>query len=192
MDLSTASEEELLLAVRQGDAAAFDALVERFQVRLFRFALRRVGQREAAEDLVQETLLKVWRYRERFNPDARASTWIFALCLNNIRDHWRRAKPESTLENPETALAAELSGLRPRPKDPAEQAADHEIAGLLMEALRHLGGRGAELLKRRGSQGLSLEEAGKQVGLGPEAARAAASRAYKKLRAYLSQRMDGR
>ncbi|MGH7442048.1 MAG: sigma-70 family RNA polymerase sigma factor, partial [bacterium] len=124
------------------------------------------------------------------HPGTKPSTWAFALCLNNIRDHWRRTKPELSLELPETAMAAEFSRLRARPRDPAEQAGDHEIATLLMDALRQLGGRGAELLRLRGTRDLTLEEAGKEVGLGPQAARAAASRAYKKLRDILGQRMD--
>ncbi len=190
MDLKASADEDLMLAVRLGDAEAFDEITRRFQARLFRFALRRVGRRDVAEDLAQETLLKVWRHRDRFRPGARAGTWIFALCLNNIRDHWRRRRPEVSLEEPAAAHEAESGSGRPPRKDPGEEAADREIASLLMEALRSLGGRPSELLELRGTQDLSLEEAGRRVGLGPEAARAAASRAYKKVRAYLEQRME--
>lgn len=190
MDLTDADDETVMRAVSFNDTEAFEELVRRFQVRLFRFSLRRVQDRQIAEDVVQETLLKVWRHRGGFRQDARLSTWVFAMCLNLVRDHWRRLKPEQSLELPEVALAAEYSRLRARPKDASERAEQGELAGLLMDALENLGGRGAELLLRRGYDDLTLEDAGKQVGLGPEAARATASRAYKKLKIYLSKRMD--
>jgi RNA polymerase sigma-70 factor (ECF subfamily) len=190
VDLSDSSDEDLMLAVCAEDAAAFDEVVRRFQTRLFYFALRRVSERQAAEDVVQETLLKVWRHRDSFHHGSRLSTWIFALCLNLCRDHWRKTKPESSLDLPEVALAAEHSGLRRRENDASVQAYQRELAEILMEALQQVPERSAELLLQRSRLDLTLEEAGQRVGLGPEAARAAASRAYKKLRAYLKQRMD--
>jgi RNA polymerase sigma factor (sigma-70 family) len=190
VDLNGASDEDLMLAVCAEDAAAFEELVRRFQPRLFHFTVRRVNERQAAEDVVQETLLKVWRHRESFRHGSRLSTWVFALCLNLIRDHWRRAKPESSMERPEVALAAELSGLRRRAADPSDEAYRHELAELLLEALEQVPAQSAELLSQRSRHDLTLEEAGQRVGLGPDAARAAASRAYKKLKAFLSKRMD--
>ncbi len=192
MDLSEAGDEDLMGAVQNDDPEAFDELVRRYQTRLYRFALRRVGQSQAAEDVVQETFLRVWRYRARYRAGTRPGTWIFALCLNLARDHWRAQRPESSLENPETALAAEWSGLRTRPDDPSEAAARAEISQLLLEALGRLPGRTAQMLIDRSRQDLTLEDAGGRVGLGPQAARAAASRAYKKLRQTLGLRLGGR
>jgi RNA polymerase sigma-70 factor (ECF subfamily) len=190
VELNGASDEDLMLAVCAEDASAFDELVRRFQARLFHFAQRRVNDRQAAEDVVQETLLKVWRHRDSFRHGSRLSTWMFALCLNLIRDHWRRTKPESSMERPEVAMAAEHSGLRRRPRDASDEAYRRELAALLLEALEQVPARSAELLRRRSADDLTLEEAGKSVGLGPEAARAAASRAYKQLKTYLSKRME--
>jgi len=190
VDLTALSDEDLMRAVCSEDAQAFDELAGRFQTRLFHFILRRVRDRQVAEDLVQETLLKVWRHKDSFRHGSRLSTWIFALSLNLVRDHWRKAKPESSMERPEVAMAAEFSSLRHREGDASEQAAGHELSALLLEALGHLPAQSAELLRQRSTEDLTLEEAGKRVGLGPEAARAAASRSYKKLKAYLSKRMD--
>lgn len=190
MDVNGLSDEDLMLAVCAEDSAAFEELVRRFQARLFHFALRRVYERQSAEDVVQETLLKVWRHKSSFRQGARLSTWIFTLALNLCRDHWRRAKPESSMERPEVAIAAEQSGLRRRPADASDEAYRNELSALLMEALGSVPEKSAELLLQRTRGDLTLEEAGKLVGLGPEAARAAASRAYKKLKDYLSQRMD--
>lgn len=179
------SEEALMQAVQADDAEAFDELARRFQTRLFHFCLRRLSQQEAAEDAVQETLLKAWKYRHSFRADSKASTWIFALAVNLCRDYWRRSKPESSMERPEVAVAAEWSSLR-RPADsPEDLAQDHEASELLLQALESLPPQAAALLKAKRDHDLTLEEAGKQVGLSPAAARAAASRAYKKLKTFM-------
>ena len=177
-----------MLAVQADDMAAFDELAQRFQPRLFHFCLRRLSQRQAAEDAVQETLLRAWKHRHSFRRDAKVSTWIFTLAVNLCRDHWRKAKPESSMSRPEVAVAAEWSSLR-RPDDsPEDLAQDHQLAELLLQALETLPPQSAALLKAKGSQDLTLEEAGKLVGMSPSAARAAASRAYKKLKVFLMKK----
>jgi RNA polymerase sigma factor (sigma-70 family) len=83
------------------------------------------------------------------------------------------------------AVAAEWSSLR-RPADsPEDLAQDHEASELLLQALESLPPQAAALLKAKRDHDLTLEEAGKQVGLSPAAARAAASRAYKKLKTFM-------
>ena len=69
----------LMLAFRDGDEHAFDALFERWAGRVLRFVERMVGEASVAEDLVQETFVRVWRARERYQPEARFSTWLFTI-----------------------------------------------------------------------------------------------------------------
>lgn len=184
------SDEALMQALVDGDLDAYDELVRRFQGRLFHFVLRRVRDRSLAEDLVQETLLKVWRHRDSFRHGSRLSTWIFTLSLNLCRDHWRRAKPESSLERPEVSLAAEIKRLRQPQVNALDEAQAHELSARLLDALDQLPSVSAQLLKRRSDGDLTLEEAGRSLGLSPSAARAAASRAYKRLREILKNPGD--
>ena len=184
------SDEAVMQALVAGDLDAYDVLVSRFQGRLFHFVLRRVRDRGLAEDLVQETLLKLWRHRASFRHGSRLSTWLFTLCLNVCRDHWRRSKPESSLERPEVSLAAEIKRLTQPQVNALDQAQQHELSERLLQALEQLPPSSAALLKRRSDEDLTLEEAGKRVGLSPAAARAAASRAYKKLREILKDSGD--
>ena len=79
-----------MLAVRDGDARAFDALFERWAGRLLHFLVHMVGDRAVAEELVQETLLRVHLSRERYRPEARFSTWLFAIAANLARNELRR------------------------------------------------------------------------------------------------------
>ena len=71
----------LMLQVRAGDAAAFEELVVRYQGRLLTVLEHLVGNREQAEDLAQETFLRVFRARERYQPEAKFCTWLSSNTL---------------------------------------------------------------------------------------------------------------
>jgi RNA polymerase sigma-70 factor (ECF subfamily) len=83
------SDEALMQRVQRGDDDAFEALFGRYRSRLYGFLLRRVGD-SAADDLFQETWLRVVRSRERFDPRRRFSTWLFQIANNLARDRGRR------------------------------------------------------------------------------------------------------
>ncbi len=84
------SDEQLMARVRGGEVEAFDALFERYRRRLFGFLFRRCDETAAAEDLFQETWIRVIRARNRFDPRRRFSTWLFQIANNLCRDRVRR------------------------------------------------------------------------------------------------------
>jgi RNA polymerase sigma-70 factor (ECF subfamily) len=92
----------LMLAVRAGDASAFDALFRRWSAPLLRYVDRMVRDPAAAEELVQETFLRLYRARERYEPEARFSTWLYTiatrLALNELRRPRRQNPHKSTDE----------------------------------------------------------------------------------------------
>lgn len=81
---------ELIGRVKEGDARAVDALVEAYKRPLFAFILRMIDNHAAAEDIFQETWLRVVRYISRFRGDAKFSTWLFQIALNLCRDEVRK------------------------------------------------------------------------------------------------------
>jgi RNA polymerase sigma-70 factor (ECF subfamily) len=85
-----ASDEELMVQVQAGSERALEALVERWRGPLFGFLQRRAGGPDA-DDLFQETWLRVVRARRRFDPRRRFSTWLFQIANNLCRDRFRRA-----------------------------------------------------------------------------------------------------
>ena len=89
------SDERLMVRVQQGEAQAFDALFERYRPRLFGFLFRRCGDAAAAEDLFQESWLRVVRARHRFDPGRRFSTWLFQIANNLCRDRARHRALEA-------------------------------------------------------------------------------------------------
>jgi len=87
------SDRQLMLLVQAGDHARFSALVDRFRARLVRFAASSLHDRQAAEDLAQETFLAVYQARHTYNPEFAVSTWIWTILLNLVkRERERRAR----------------------------------------------------------------------------------------------------
>lgn len=95
------SDEELMVCAREGDLHAFTELSERHHAWLERFLYHMLWDREAAEDGAQEVLVRVWLARERYEPTARFSTFLFTCARNwwrNWRDGSSRRPPVVSLE----------------------------------------------------------------------------------------------
>lgn len=88
------SDEELMLSVQKGNMTAFEALYDRYNKRLFHFILRFVRERLQAEDILQETFLRVLRARNNYRKGYQFSTYLFTigrnLCLDNLKSWERR------------------------------------------------------------------------------------------------------
>src|SRR5438876_3195302 len=85
-----APDEQLMLAYRNGDAAAFETLYARHRARLYRFVLRSVKSRAIGEELFQEIWMRVIEARARYTPQARFTTWLYTIAHNHLVDHWRK------------------------------------------------------------------------------------------------------
>src|SRR5690348_7658070 len=72
-----------------GDPQAFGTLVDRYQVRLLNFVNRTIGDRERAEDLVQEVFIRVFRHIHRFDQTKKFSTWIYTIASNLAKNELR-------------------------------------------------------------------------------------------------------
>lgn len=90
------------------DVTSVTAMHERFAGPLFVFALRALGDRGAAEEVVQDTLVSAWRHADRYDPERGAvSTWLFAMARNRVVDRMRRraVRPEVVVDLTDRALA---------------------------------------------------------------------------------------
>ena len=87
--LHAASDTGLVNAFLTGDERAFQELVERYQVRLLNFIYRTIGDRERAEDLVQEVFIRVYRHIHRFDTTKKFSTWIYTIASNLAKNELR-------------------------------------------------------------------------------------------------------
>jgi RNA polymerase sigma-70 factor (ECF subfamily) len=87
-------DAHLIQRWQQGDAAAFEALVRRWQQPVARFLFRLVGRPELVHDLCQEVFLRVYLAGPRYRPGAAFSTWLYRIALNVTRDAARRSRRE--------------------------------------------------------------------------------------------------
>ena len=84
------SDEDLMTAVARGDEAALAALIDRYATRVHAYLLRHSGNREDADDLLQETWVRIARSAKSFDSARRFRSWIFGIATNLARDLFRR------------------------------------------------------------------------------------------------------
>jgi len=106
--------DELAAQAAGGCSASFESLVALVGPRLLRFLVRRIGDAHAAEDALQETLLRAYRGLGGYDPSRSVTAWLFAIATRQVVQHWRSRRPVVPLEAvdpPADATAGALDGL---------------------------------------------------------------------------------
>jgi RNA polymerase sigma-70 factor, ECF subfamily len=182
---------ELMLRVRDGDVVAFGELVELWQNRLVTLFLHHTGDHATAEDLAQETFMRVYRARERYKPTAKFTTWIHTIANNVSSDLRQRAyrRLERGVPNAVSAsssaigldqLAVAASGLLP-----ARIADRGELQGVVRQAIAGLNERQRMALLLAKFEQCSYEEIAAAMKLTVPAVKSLLFRARDHLRAAL-------
>ncbi|MFN3820862.1 MAG: RNA polymerase sigma factor [bacterium] len=86
------SDEELIRRFQEGEESAFEELVARFRDPIYNFVLRLLWDPSLAEDILQETFLRLWSHRNSYKEIARFSTWIYTIAGNLAKSELRRRK----------------------------------------------------------------------------------------------------
>ncbi len=89
LGLPDLDDNGLVARFLEGEGLAFPELVERYQTRLLNFIYRTIGDRDRAEDLVQETFIRVYRHLHRFDQTKKFSTWIYTIASNLAKNELR-------------------------------------------------------------------------------------------------------
>lgn len=162
------SDEQLVLAFREGDAAAFEALVQRHRGPVFNFILRSTGNPARAEDLLQEAWLKVIRGSRQYEPKARFTTWLYTiarnLCVDSARrETFREVVPlEVSRRDGAPPMGEWLADGRPEPDRAAHSA---RLRPLLEQALMSLPKEQREVFVLREYSGVPFKEIASVVGM---------------------------
>ena len=90
------SDEKLILRFQEGDINAYNELVKRYKDRLLNFVFRYFNNVEQAEDVVQDTLIKLYTHASYYKNVAKFSTWIFTIAKNNALTELRKNKRKKT------------------------------------------------------------------------------------------------
>lgn len=163
------SDRDAIRQAQAGDPDAYRVLVERYQGRAFRLALRVLRDEDAARDAVQDAFLKAWSALPKFEGRSSFFTWLYRLVMNQCLDHKRRDRSTRHVEFEEGGhVEAELSD-DPSPETlgvsfaPAAEVARKELREQLAEAIERLPDAARETLLLREVEGLSYSEIAKAL-----------------------------
>jgi len=103
--------EQLAEKAKTGCASSYEKIVLSLQDRIYMYVFQFVRNEEDAEDLAQDTFVKVYRHINSFDGRARFTTWVYSIAKNTAFNHLRKKRPEDPLENHEAMLVAPRQSL---------------------------------------------------------------------------------
>jgi RNA polymerase sigma-70 factor, ECF subfamily len=187
-----AREDEHLLvaAAKKGDAAAFEELVNRYENKIFRLTMNITGNREDAEDAMQDAFLKAYAHLKEFQGDSRFYTWLGGVVAREVFMRLRNPRPghfslDEPIENDDADLIPrELEDWKPSPE---REYAQEELQRILAEAIEKLEPDYRIVLVLRDLEELSTKETAEALGITETAVKSRLLRARLKLREKLNR-----
>ncbi len=173
----------LLRRAAAGDAGAWRELVDSHSGPLFRYAFRMVGERDAAEDVVQESYLRLWRQAKRWRPEAPVRAWLFRVAGNLAIDALRRRRHTVEMEPDHAEAAPGIDDL----------LSEREQTEWVWRFVAELPERQRKALVLCRVEGMSMAEAGAVLGCSVGAVESLLSRARQQLKRRMEpDRLAGR
>ena len=186
-------ERRLIERIRDGDHEAFYALILPYEKRVYAAALALLRNQADAEDCAQEAVLKAFKNIRQFRSEAKFSTWLIQIAINEAR--MRRRKQRTDLIEPiekdqgeETYAPREFADWREIPSETLERK---EVREKLAEALSSIGQIYREVFVLRDMEQLSIEETAKALGISTASVKTRLLRARLMLRDLLAPGLDG-
>jgi RNA polymerase sigma-70 factor, ECF subfamily len=186
----TNDDLDLVHASKNGDVAAFEQLVRRYDRKLFRIAQSITHNREDSQDAVQEAFLKVFQHLGEFREESKFSTWLIRIAVNQslMKLRKQRAAREASLEDDFQAgadiLPTEVTDWAPNPEQLYRTS---ELRGILIGALRALSPILRTVFVLRDIEGLTTDQTAEVLNVSPTAVKARLWRGRLRLREGLSK-----
>jgi RNA polymerase sigma-70 factor (ECF subfamily) len=189
-----ATDEALMLRYQRGDRGSFSELVRRHKTPLYNFVLRHLRSASAAEDVTQETFLRVVQRAADFKHEARFSTWLYTIARNLSIDHCRKMKHRrhASLDAP----ASNDGALRPllevvadgKPEGDVSRAAEwSDMRRSILSAVDALPDEQREVFLLREVANLPFKEIAEVTGIAENTVKSRMRYALERLRAALSE-----
>jgi RNA polymerase sigma-70 factor (ECF subfamily) len=141
VDYKSLTDQEVVARAREGREPAYRELIGRYERPVFSLIFRLVRDREKAEDLAQDTFIKVLNAIDRYDPSFKFSSWIFKIAHNTALDHLRKKHPEMLsldgsphASTPDEVEASTLSAISSN-ENPEEYASNRELGHEIEKAL---------------------------------------------------------
>lgn len=186
---TAATDLALVHATRRGDVAAFEELVRRYDRKLFRIAQHMVHNREDAQDVVQEAFLKAYQHLEQFREDAKFSTWLIRIAMNQSLMFLRKQRTvrevsiDNDFQSEEGDLPMDVPDWAPNPEQLYRAI---ELREILRNTLQELGPSLRVVFVLRDIEELSLEQTAEVLQLSIPAVKARSWRVRLQVRKRLS------
>jgi RNA polymerase sigma factor (sigma-70 family) len=178
------TDEALMLAYRDGDAAAFEVVYGRWRGRLYRYLAHQAA--EVADELFQDTWLRVVNARTSYEVTAKFSTWLFRIAHNRLIDHYR-ARGRNLVDladDPEDDPVDRQAA--PEQDTPPAMLERREAARHILDCLAELPSAQQEAFLLAEESGMSLEDIARATGVGRETAKSRLRYALDRLRRCLA------
>lgn len=154
---ASVSMEDELTRLRKGDLDALGGLIEQYQTRLYRYLLRLLHEPATAEDLFQQTWIRVAEKIGNYDPKRSFENWLFTVARNLAFDHLRRYRPES-LDEPLPSGESRLELLASESAGALDEMVGAERSALVATAMEKLPLIFREVLNLRFEEDMKLEE----------------------------------
>lgn len=182
------NERDMIERASRGDAAAFNRLMEQHERRMYAVALRMCGNREDAQDCLQEAMLRVYRAIGGFKGQSSFSTWVYRITMNTCLDELRRKK------NRQSTSLDSLLDMGWSPSDdtnaPEKQAMRSELRRNLNRAIQELPEEMRSAVVLRDIQGFSYEEIAHMLEINVGTIKSRISRGREKLREKMKENAE--
>jgi RNA polymerase sigma factor (sigma-70 family) len=188
---SAADELSLVRSVVAGEPAAFEALMRRYNRRLYRLARAVLGSDEEAEDALQEAYLSAFRSIGQFRQEAALSTWLSRLVLNECLGRLRRsARRQNVIPIVSSNTASEMNAMADDAEGPDQALGRAQMRALLERKLDALPETFRVVFVLRSVEELSVEDTAQCLNIPAGTVRSRYSRAKSLLREALAQEVD--
>lgn len=157
MDTEEKSDAQLIAGFCKGDVRAFDVLVARYRRPLFAWICKQVTNREDADDIFQETWIRVARNAEKFS-DVSFRAWLWRIARNLVIDHFRRRKEQISLDAESEEGSSLLDTLQASDPKPYELMSAGDAEKIVLRVIESLPPVQKEVFTMRMQGGLSFNE----------------------------------
>lgn len=164
LDLANLPDADVVALAQQGRDSAYRELIRRYERPVFSLVFRMVRDRELAEDLAQDTFVKVLAHIDKYRPEFKFSSWLFKIANNVAIDHLRRRQLDTvSLDgSPHATTAADAEATRfdvaADQETPLEELASKELGGAIERAIAGLRPEYRSCIMLRHVEGRSYEE----------------------------------
>lgn len=175
--MAARDERKLVQRIQAGDRQAFEELLDAYETRVYRLALRFTGNIAEAEDLTQEIFLGVYRGLAKFRGDSTLGTWVYRVAMNHCLEYRRKRKLESIPLDEELTLIS--SDWR---EDPAKAADKRELSERVEAAIQCLSPQHRDVIVLHELQGLTYQEVATMLDVPVGTVKSRLSNAFRRLR----------